>query len=123
MKYRYNCDCSCARCRTHGFTGPVVIITLGVLFLLQQMGTAYWMRFHYTWPALLIVIGLIKLLEHGASSEGHIPRYPKMPVHPGQPFAAGYAPPPVVPPMPPQPAGFITPVQPPKPPDQQGGGA
>jgi Domain of unknown function (DUF5668) len=126
MRYRYNSDCSCARCRAHGFMGPAVLITLGVLFLLDQMGHTHWMDFSFTWPALLIVIGLIKLLEHNASAAGHIPRpYPAMPVNPGQPIAPGtpgYPPPPtVVTPVPAQPAGFITPGTPVKPPDDRGG--
>ena len=123
MKYRHNPECNCARCRCYGYTGPVVLITLGILFLLHEIGTAHWMRFHYTWPALLIVLGLIKLLEHGASLAGHVPRYPTMPVNPGQPMAPGYAPLPVVTPVPQQPAGFITPATPPRGPDEHGGGA
>ena len=126
MRYRYNSDCTCSRCRAHGFMGPAVLITIGVLFLIDQMGHAHWMDFGFTWPALLIVIGLVKLLEHGASSAGHIPRpYPGMPVIPGQPIAPGapgYAPPTAVTPVPAQPAGFITPVSTPvKPPDDRGG--
>ena len=54
--------------------GPAVLITIGVLFLLDQMGHMHWMDFGFTWPALLIVIGLIKLLEHSASINGHVPR-------------------------------------------------
>ena len=38
MRYRYNPYCSCARCRAHGYMGPAVLITMGVLFLLDQMG-------------------------------------------------------------------------------------
>jgi hypothetical protein len=129
MRYRYNRDCPCARCRAHGYMGPAVLITIGVLFLLDQMGHMHWMDFSYTWPALLIVIGLIKLLEHNASTYGHIPReYTQMPPHPGQPIppgAYGYPgyPPqpqglgqpqaPVVTPPPAAPAGFIQPVPPP----------
>ena len=52
MKYRYNPACGCARCRAHGFMGPAVLITLGVLFLLDQMVHIYWMDFGRTWPAL-----------------------------------------------------------------------
>ena len=74
MKYRYNPYCPCGRCRAHGYMGPAVLITIGVLFLLDQMGHLHWMDFGFTWPALLIVIGLIKLLEHSASIAGHIPR-------------------------------------------------
>lgn len=74
MKYRYNPSCSCPRCRAHGFMGPAVLITLGVLFLLDQMVHIYWMEFGRTWPALLIVIGLIMFLQHNAPATGHVPR-------------------------------------------------
>ena len=127
MKYRYNNACSCARCQAHGYTGPAMLITLGVLFLLDQMGRASWMEFHFTWPAILIVIGVIKLLEHGASMNGHIPRnYPGPQAQPMPPGTAGYAgysqvpQPPIVTAPPPQPAGFISP-PPPVTPDDQGG--
>ena len=117
MRYRYNRACNCARCRAHGLTGPAVLITIGVLFLLDQMGHQHWMQFDYTWPALLIVIGLIKLMEHSASIEGHIPReYNMMPPNPNPPIPPGaqyqgYPPPqgPVAPPPPVSPAGFIQP--------------
>lgn len=111
MKYRYNPYCSCARCRCHGYMGPSILITIGVLFLLDQMGHAHWMNFGYTWPALLIVIGLVSLLEHSASVNGHIPRQyganppqnfaqPSSPVYPG--------PGSVITPAPMAPAGSIT---------------
>ena len=32
------------------------------------------MDFGSTWPALLIVIGLIMFLQHNASADGHVPR-------------------------------------------------
>ena len=84
MKYRYNPSCGCARCRAHGFMGPTVLITIGVLFLLSQATGVYWLRFHNTWPALLIVIGLIMFLQHNAPATGHVPReYMAMP--PAQP--------------------------------------
>lgn len=74
MKYRYNPSCGCARCRAHGFMGPAILITLGVLFLLDQVTHIYWMEFGRTWPALLIVIGLVMFLQHNAPAAGHIPR-------------------------------------------------
>jgi hypothetical protein len=74
MKYRYNPACGCARCRAHGFMGPAVLITIGVLFLLDQMTHIYWMEFGRTWPAMLIVIGLIMFLQHNAPASGHVPR-------------------------------------------------
>ena len=74
MKYRYNPACGCARCRAHGFMGPAILITIGVLFLLDQVTHIYWMEFIRTWPALLIVIGLIMFLQHSAPTTGHVPR-------------------------------------------------
>ncbi len=40
--------------------GPVLMITLGTLLAIDQLG-AY--SFGRTWPALLIVFGLLKLAE------------------------------------------------------------
>ncbi len=74
MRYRYNPYCSCSRCRTHGFMGPTVLITLGVLFLLDQITHVRWLDFSNTWPAFLIVVGLVLFLEHNASPAGHVPR-------------------------------------------------
>ena len=130
MKYRYNSYCSCARCRAHGFMGPAMLITIGVLFLLDQMGHAHWMDFGFTWPALLIVAGVVMLLERGASTYGHVPReYGRQlppnagqPVPPGTPVYPAYQPPqgPIAPPPPITPAGFISPPPPTKPEDKGG---
>jgi hypothetical protein len=63
--------------------GPAVLITIGVLFLLDQMVHVSWMEFGRTWPALLIVIGLIMFLQHNAPATGHVPReYMGMPPAP-----------------------------------------
>lgn len=43
--------------------GPILLITLGVLFAIDYAGGAGVGR---TWPALLIVMGLFKLAEHVA---------------------------------------------------------
>ena len=92
MKYRYNPSCGCARCRAHGFMGPSILITLGVLFLLDQMTHVYWMEFGRTWPALLIVIGLIMFLQYNAPATGHVPReymgYPPPQPPAPQPYVA-----------------------------------
>lgn len=117
MRYRYNQYCPCARCRAHGFMGPAVLITIGVLFLFAQAGHHDWMQFHFTWPALLIVIGVLKLLEHSASVDGHVPREygANLPPNAGQaiPRGAPVYPPqsqgPIVTQPPIAPAGFITP--------------
>lgn len=40
--------------------GPVLLIVVGVLFAVQQAGIVPFTR---TWPLILIVIGLMKLVE------------------------------------------------------------
>jgi len=49
-----------ARNRYRGLTGPVVLVTIGVISLIEDMGGP---RFHRTWPILLLAIGITKLLE------------------------------------------------------------
>ena len=44
--------------------GPVLLILLGALFLVDQNGS---LSFVNTWPALIIVYGLFKLLENLAA--------------------------------------------------------
>ena len=60
--------CTCGRCRLRGLMGPVVLITLGVLFLISQYSRV---SFGQLWPVLLIAIGVVKMLEATASTEGH----------------------------------------------------
>ena len=62
--------CACACCRTRGLMGPVVLITLGVLFLIDQYSHRY--SFTELWPILLIVIGVVKVAQSLASKEGHV---------------------------------------------------
>lgn len=67
--------------------GPVTLITLGVLFALNNF-TQY--RFSETWPVLLIVFGALSLLSRGAAGGGPPPPprygYPPPP-RPGDPSA------------------------------------
>jgi len=115
MRYRYNPYCACPRCRAQGYMGPAVLITLGVLFLLSEVGRTYWLNFDRTWPALLIVIGLVSFLKHSAPTNGHVPReFVGVPPAPGvyaqTPVAtAPVVPSPVVPPPPVQPSGSLPP--------------
>ena len=44
-----------------GLMFPVLLIVLGIMFLLDQLIPGWGIS--RTWPALLVVIGLIKLLE------------------------------------------------------------
>jgi hypothetical protein len=46
-------------------TGPLMLITLGVLFAIDQFGGV---TFHQTWPVLLIVYGLAKAIAYAAPS-------------------------------------------------------
>jgi Domain of unknown function (DUF5668) len=93
--YRSNRACGCLRCRFRGIMGAVVLVTLGVLFLLQNFH-AHDLDFDHTWPLLLISIGVVKMLQRSASIEGHVQPPPV-----GQPFAMPPVPPAApVPPMP-----------------------
>ena len=70
--YVPNRACYCARCRCRGYMGPVVLITLGILFLLSEF--THW-HFHQTWPILLIAIGVVKVLGSSSDMAGHVPPF------------------------------------------------
>ena len=61
--------CTCDRCRMRKLMGPAVLITIGMLFLLQSLNVV---DFDRTWPAILLVVGIVKLLQSNASSVGHV---------------------------------------------------
>jgi len=63
--------CRCARCTIRALVGPAVIVTVGVLFLLQQSRGGYF-DFGNTYPVILVVIGSILLASSLAPMEGHI---------------------------------------------------
>jgi len=75
--------------------GPAVLITLGTLFLIGEFSR---FEFHRSWPILLLVIGIVKLLQYTAPTEGHVP-------------VQMYVPAPVVTPPPAPPAGNLPPEQ------------
>jgi hypothetical protein len=56
------------------------MVTIGILFLLQSLNVA---SFDRTWPAILLVIGIVKLLQNNASSAGHVGIFPGTPSVPG----------------------------------------
>jgi len=92
--------CNCQRCSIRGLMGPAVLITIGVLFLVQQSHWAY--HFGRTWPVILLVVGVVKLAEALASDAGHgmqnMP--PQAPgVGPQQGQGPGQIPPPPPPPL------------------------
>jgi hypothetical protein len=75
--------------------GPILLITLGTLFAVDHFGSY---TFDRTWPILIIVFGLMKLLERALPAPAY--NYPPPPAWTG----AGNAPPP-----PPPPAGNVPP--------------
>jgi hypothetical protein len=91
--------CQCARCRTRRIMGPVMLLTIGFLFMLDH--SLHVARFHQTWPVILLAVGVVKLLQGSASGEGHIP-----PSGPGASSGGGPIPP--VPPVPPAPPAVPT---------------
>lgn len=67
--YVRNKNCSCVRCRTQGMMGAAILITLGVLFLLENYGVV---PFERSFPVLLLVIGSVLLISRTGSIEGHV---------------------------------------------------
>ena len=65
-----NPRCRCPRCTIRSLLGPAVIVTVGVLFLLQQMRGGYF-DFGNTYPVILVVIGAILLASSLAPMDGH----------------------------------------------------
>lgn len=53
--------------------GPILLITLGVLFAIHQANI---LSFARTWPLILIVIGLMKLLERMVVRPAPVPPAP-----------------------------------------------
>lgn len=84
--YMHNKHCRCQRCRARGLMGASVLITIGILFLLENYHIVY---FHRSWPALLIVIGIFSFFCRTAPVEGHV-----------QPYGLGGAPTPAQPTQP-----------------------
>jgi hypothetical protein len=97
-----NPRCRCPRCTIRGLRGPAVLITVGVLFLLDQMRGDY-LAFRHTWPVILLVLGAMSLACSVAPMDGHI-----QPIAPGQipPMPPPYVPQTSVPPVPPSPGNF-----------------
>jgi hypothetical protein len=82
-------------CRTRGdyryrsLTGPAVLVTIGVLALLGNFherwyGVPGW---DHTWPLILVVIGIVKLLERSGSLGSSGPQFPTPPSQSGVPPA------------------------------------
>ncbi|MGA8301220.1 MAG: DUF5668 domain-containing protein [Terriglobales bacterium] len=88
-----------ALCRRR-LTGPVILITVGVLWLLSTMDSGN-LNFGRTWPVILLVLGVLKLMQRSGSDGASA----------NPPYGA-VMPPRDVPPPPPPPAPPETPSAP-----------
>lgn len=79
--------CACRRCTIRGLMGPAIVITIGVLFLLDQVRGGYF-SFGHTYPVILIVIGAVSLAAALSPMEGHIDGRVPPAVAPGAPGSA-----------------------------------
>lgn len=99
--YIRNRDCPCVRCRAHSLMGAVILITLGVIFLLDRYRFGHG---GHLAPILLLVIGCMLLIQRTGSTEGHInPGWQiPPPTQYTQPWTGGAnpTPPPSTPPVP-----------------------
>jgi Domain of unknown function (DUF5668) len=50
--------------------GPILLITIGVLFAMHQAGVLHFSR---TWPLIIIMIGVLKLIERMAMPQSAAP--------------------------------------------------
>ena len=88
--------CRCQSCAIRSLTGPAVVITVGVLFLLHQLHGGYF-DFGNTWPLILVVIGLLQLGSAFAPRDGHIEAQASTAVPGAPPPPPAGTPPPVSP--------------------------
>jgi hypothetical protein len=79
--------CHCQSCTIRGLMWPAVLITIGVLFLLDRAHFGPF-NFNHTWPVVLVVMGIIQLASSAASRDGHV-----QPPPPVQPLPPAVAPP------------------------------
>lgn len=67
---------------TRAVRGPLLLILLGLLFLLDQHGE---LPIHQTWPVLLVAYGFLKLAERLLAPPVPVPTYPPAPQYPPPP--------------------------------------
>jgi hypothetical protein len=60
--------CTCGRCTTRWLMGPTMVVTTGLIFLFDSLNIAGVDR---TWPAWILAVGIVKLLQSSSSSAGH----------------------------------------------------
>lgn len=93
--YIRNRSCRCVRCQASGLMGAAILITLGVLFLLENYDVV---RFDSSVPVLLLVIGCMLLVARTGSTDGHVQpgwiQGPAAPPPATQSWTTGVTPPP-----------------------------
>ena len=84
--------------------GPIMLITIGALFAMHQAGV---LTFERTWPLILIVLGIMKLIERMAAPRVPFGQPPYAQPQYGQPpyGQPPYGQPPYPPPPPPAQGG------------------
>src|SRR4051812_17290846 len=84
--YQCNRNCPCVRCRMQGMTAPALLVTLGIVLLVEHVnGIHHGMHGSLLFPMLLIVFGAVRLIQHSASTEGHRPPRVSVPAAPPPP--------------------------------------
>ncbi len=61
--------CHCVACTATFLMGPAILVTIGIMGLLDEFTRVGWGE---SWPLILIVIGVLKFLQTTGSREGHI---------------------------------------------------
>lgn len=64
-----NTRCRCTYCKLRGLVGPLMIISVGVIFLITQYSRY---SFFDLWPVLLIILGVLLVAQALAPKQGHI---------------------------------------------------
>lgn len=88
--------CSCQRCRAQCLMGPAILVTVGVIGLIDSFRNVGF--FGYV-GGILLVVGGVKLLQGTSSAEGHIPSLAAC----AKPVGGPIPPTPPAPPVPPVP--------------------
>ena len=84
--YRSNRNCDCMRCRLRGSMFSVVLMVVGFLFLLDEGFRIRQLDFDHTWPLILITVGVMLMLQRTAPLDGHVQPYMMPPAMPVQPY-------------------------------------
>jgi ABC-type spermidine/putrescine transport system permease subunit II len=82
--------CSCRRCTIRSLMGPAILVTIGLLFLLSEVKDGNF-DIWFTYPVIIIVIGVVSLAAALAPMDGHVSLrdVPPPPPGPTPPQASG----------------------------------